>query len=174
MNLEEMLKQRLRQRDIQEICSECSGNSSIMADLFSLVSHPDDSIGYNALWIFTHFSTKDMKWLIPKRSELIENVLSTKHVGKQRLIMTLLEHQSISKEDVTPNYLDWCLSKINSNEPYVIRALCLKQSFALCRFYPELIVKLKNEIELMEYGALSPGLLSARRNILKKITLLKL
>lgn len=174
MNLEEMLKQRLRQRDIQEICSVCSGNSSIKADLFSLVSHPDDRISHNALWIFTHFSAKDMKWLIPKRSELIEKVLSTKHMGKQRLILTLLEHQSISKEDVTPDYLDWCLSKINSNEPYAIRALCLKQSFALCQFYPELIVELKNEIELMEYGALSPGLLSARRNILQKITKLKL
>ena len=64
---------------------------------------------------------------------------------------------------------EFCLSKINSTEPYAIRALCLKQAYAMCRFYPELMAELKNQIELMEYGELSPGLLSVIRRIKKII-----
>jgi len=90
-------------------------------------------------------------------------------VGKRRLILTLLEHLSIEKDDIRTDYLDYCLSKINSTEPYAIRALCLKQAYAMCRFYPELLAELKNEVELMQYGELSPGLLSVIRHMRKKI-----
>lgn len=173
--MEAALGHRLSLRDIRDLCSACSGvcNNSTKADLFSLIAHPDDKIGYNALRVFTHFSDEDMKWLAPRRNTLIEYVLATKHYGKRRLTLALLEHLHVSIEDVRSDYLDFCLSKINSNEPYGIRVLCLKQSFALCRFYPELIAELKNGIELMECGETSPGLISARKNILKKISKLE-
>ncbi|MDE7126098.1 MAG: hypothetical protein K2O12_06435 [Muribaculaceae bacterium] len=176
MNLAKILGQRLGKRDITDLCSLCSGvcNNALKADLLSLVYHTDDRISYNALWVISHFSADDMEWLYPERNALIEFVLSAVHVGKKRLALTLLERQAISKEDVRTDYLDFCLSKINSNEPYSIRVLCLKQSFALCKFYPELMVELESEIDLMQYGEMSSGLLSARKSILQKIAKLRL
>lgn len=171
MNLEEILNERLHRQQIQDICTACSGvdNDSLKAQLFTLTENADDRISYNALWVFSHFSSADMMWLEPRRNILIDMVLHTAHTGKRRLILTLLEHLPTRSEDVRTDYLDYCLSGINSTQPYAVRALCMKQAFALCRHYPELTAELKNEIGLMEYGRLSPGLRSARRNVLRKI-----
>lgn len=171
MKLEKRLEERLHLGDIRQISAACCDvqKDAMKDELFSLVSHTDDRVGYNALWIFTHFPAEDMKWLVAKRVVLTNLVLKTDHVGKRRLILTLLEHLPIKMEDIRTDYLDFCLSKINSTEPYAIRALCLKQSYAMCRFYPELMAELKNQIELMEYGELSPGLLSVIRRIKKRI-----
>lgn len=172
MNLAKILGHRLHKWDILELCRSCSGidNNAVKEDLFAMIGHDNDVISYNALWVFSHFAKPDIKWLTSRRNELIDQLLLTGHVGKRRLILTLLEHLPIAKEDVRTDYIDFCLSKINSNEPVAIRSLCLKQSFALCRFYPELMVELTNEIELMGCGELSSGLLSVRKNIMMKIS----
>lgn len=176
MNLEESLRQRMGQRDIRNICSACAGvcNDLVKEELYSWIGHPEDRIGYNALWVFTHFPAEERKWLVAKRDDLIAQLMATGHPGKRRLILMLLEQQPVDEDDVRSDYLDYCLSKINSNEPCGIRVLCLKQAFALCRFYPELMAELKNEMDLMECGALSAGLLSASKNIRNKISRLKL
>lgn len=165
MDLEKKFGDRLHTSDIRHICTGCRSVSddSAKTELFSIISHSGDRIGYNVLWVFTHSPMKDMKWLAPKRDYLIDLLLKTDHVGKKRLILTLFEQLPIKIEDIRTDYLDFCLSKINSTEPYAIRALCLKQSYAMCRFYPELMDELKNEMELMQYGELSPGILSVIR-----------
>lgn len=174
MNISAILSRRIYPRDIQAVCTHCHGEAgnSHKAELYSFISHDNDKTAYNALWIFTHFTPDDKMWLYDKRDNLIDNLIRTKHIGRQRLLLTLLENRPITSEDVRTDYLDFCLEKINSNNPYAIRALCLKQAFAQCRFHPELMVELMAEIELMDYGEMSPGLKSARKNILKKISAL--
>lgn len=176
MKLEETLAEKLNRCDIVRICAECSGaaNDAKKAELFALAGHTDDRIGYNALWVLTHFSKKDIGWLQAKRNELIDTVLTTPHTGKRRLSLALLEELTVERKDIRADYLDFCLSKINSQEPYGIRALCIKQAFALCRFYPELIAELKNEIELIEFSERSRGILTTKKNVLRKIAKLKL
>lgn len=171
MTLEETLKCRLTGRAVERIRNTCSGASAEGArvELYALVTHADDRVGYNALWVFTHFSAEEIKWLEPKRNDLVDIALSTSHSGKRRLALNLLERLPISVNDLRGDYLDFCLSRINSTEPYGIRALCLRQAFAQCRFYPELMAELVAEIELMGYSPLSPGLAAARRSILKDI-----
>lgn len=174
MYLAEKIKGRLHGHEILRLCAECRGecNDGIKADLLALINHDDDRIGYNALWIMTHFADDDIKWLRPNRDILIETLLITAHTGKRRLLLTLLERQSVTEDDIRTDYLDFCLSRINSAEPYGIRALCLKQAFAMCRFYPELLAELCHEIELMQYSPLSPGLICARKAIIKRIAAL--
>lgn len=166
---EEKLSGRLRINDISALCAECMHNDSAKGALFSMINNPDDRISYNALWVFTHFSAQDIRWLTPKRNDLIDCLMETTHVGKKRLLLTLLERLADNSSEFRTDYLDFCLSKINSNEPYAIRALSLKQAYSLCRHYPELTAELETEISLMDQAQLSPGLLSARRNVLKKI-----
>lgn len=171
-SLPDTLSGRISPREINLICAACRGShgDAMKLRLYSLVSGPDDRTAYNALWVFTHFQPNDMRWLQSRRNELIDILLSTAHTGKRRLILSILDSLGTTRDDIRTDYLDFCLSGINSTEPYGIRALCLKQSFAQCRFYPELVRELVSVIELMEHSRLSPGLLTARKNILKKIS----
>lgn len=173
--LTEKLKERIHPGDIRLICRTCSGaeGSPAKQELYALIHNADIRVSYNALWTFTHFSKSDIGWLRDKRDELIDLLLTDTHVGKRRLILILLERQSICADDLRTDYLDFCLSKINSTEPYAIRALCLKQAFAQCRFYPELLNELTSEIDLMGYSDMSPGLISARKNVLRQLYRLK-
>lgn len=170
MELEETLAGRLRLWDIRKLCEACAGNDAAKAELFLLACGTDDRVAYNALWIFSHFRTEDLRWLAPRRNELIDTLLGSTHPGRCRLLLHLLEHLPAPAGALRTDYLDFCLSNINSTRPYAIRAFCLRQAFECCRHYPELMAELKTEIELMDLGPLSPGLLSARRNILRKIS----
>lgn len=167
-----MLAGRIGRHDIRAICQQCGngGDDCVRETLFSLVSDDDDRVAYNALWVLTHFDGEGRDWLRRKRGILIDCLLTEKHTGKRRLMLSLLDRMSVAEDDVRTDYLDFCMAKINSTEPYGIRALCMKQAFAQCRFYPELLHELKCEIEMMEHGEMSPGILSARNNIVKQMS----
>lgn len=178
MNVGEVLGKRIYRRDIDRMCRECCDMSSpealkraekLRRELLALSFNEDDRTAYNALWVLTSIPATHRKWLEERKSELIDLLLHTQHNGKRRLLLTLLEGMKMKKEDIRTDYLDFCLSGINSTEPYAIRALCLKQAFALCRHFPELLAELMAEIEMMEYGEMSPGLRCARKNVLLKI-----
>ncbi len=143
------------------------------AEVFGLIADADHRVGFNALWVFTHLSDDDMPWLTSRRNDLIDLLLATDHIGKQRLILSLLDKMPAATDEVRTDYLDYCLSRINSALPYGIRAYCLKQAFAQCSRYPELVQELKAEIELMEQCELSAGLISARRQLLRRIARLE-
>lgn len=171
MNLEERLAERLGIRDIRAISDACAGESghALKTELLTLIEHTDDRVGYNALWVLTHLPVKELQAIIPDRDPLVDLLLHAAHTGRRRLLLSLLDRLPTGTTDVRTDYLDFCLSRINSTEPYGVRALCMKQAFALCRFYPELMGELRNEIDMMEYGSLSPGLLCVRKHILRQM-----
>lgn len=171
MDFRERLSGRITLNDIYEIrCqTQGEGNNRAKETLYLLVDDEDERVGYNALWVFTHFSLDDNEWLYSKRDELIDKLLVCTHVGKSRLLLTLLERQPTTRDGLRVDYLDYCLSKINSVEPYATRALCMKQAYAQCRHFPELMSELVETLGLLEDARLSPGLRSAKRNILKRI-----
>lgn len=173
MDITEALKGRLHVHDISRLCAECSQDPALTEALFALAGAPEDRIAYNALWTLTHFPPVEIKRHPEWRDRLIDMLLATRHIGRQRLLLTLLEKIPTLPEDTRTDYLDFCLAHINSTAPYAIRALSLKQAYAQCRPYPELLRELEAEIEMMDYGELSPGLLSARRQILKQLRTVK-
>lgn len=179
MNYRQMLADRISQDVIRLICAETSGSEVDAIDrkeeLYSLITDPDDRIAYNALWVFTHFSHHELLWLAGRRDELIDLLLHSRHIGRTRLLLSVIQRISelMPDPDETSSrtdYLDFCLSNINSNLPYGIRALCMKQAFAICRHYPELMREFMLHLEMLEsFGNMSPGLATARRNILKQL-----
>ena len=154
------LGERIGMSEVRELVAACCGaeRMAMRRTLWLAVGGEDDRAAYNALRVLTHLPEEERGWLAEHRDALIDLAMTTSHVGKRRLVMTLLERQP-----------DFCLSRINSTEPYAIRALGLKQAYAQCRHYPELIAELRQEIEIMSLGELSPGLFSARRQILRKL-----
>lgn len=168
MELREKLTGRMAINDIRIIASD--DTISARESLYALMCDGDERVGYNALWVMTHFTPSANEWLAEKRDELINRLFACSHTGKKRLILTLLERLPARPEEIRTDYLDFCLANINSSEPYGIRALCMKQAYAQCRFYPELMQEFLAILEMSDQEALSPGLRCAKRNILQHIT----
>lgn len=164
------LKSRLSAYSVNTICCACSGheNDSLKEELFAFVGDADFRVSYNALWIFSHFGKRDILWLASKRGILVDLLLHTDNNSIKRLILSLLDRLPMAAEDVTTEYLDFCFGNINSDEPYGIRSLCLKQAFVISRQFPELMHELILEIRMLECRPLSPGLKATLRNISKK------
>lgn len=162
--MREVLAGRLSQGLIAKLSSEAD-----CEELYTMIDDEDDRVGYNALWVITHWPKDKEQWLAGRRDELIDRVLGCEHTGKRRLLMTLIERMDFTETDVRGDFLDFCLGKINSTEPYGIRSLAIKLSYAQCRFFPELIAELLAQLELLNLGDVSPALLTSRRNVLKRI-----
>ncbi|MDE7334902.1 MAG: hypothetical protein K2N10_01145 [Muribaculaceae bacterium] len=171
MNLRQTLENRIRLRDIRLLCSEAAARPDVAEQLYALTLDPDARVAYNALWVLTHLPAADCRALLhPRRDRLIDCALGETHVGKLRLLLTLLDKLPPERNELRGDYLDFCLERINSTEPYAIRAFCLKQAYAQCRHYPELLAELRVAIDLMERSELPPGLRCARRNLLRRLS----
>ena len=63
-----------------------------------------------------------------------------------------------------------CLARLtDTRAPYAIRAQCIKLAYEQMKYYPELLTELKAALDMLEQEALSPGLASAKRQVMKKI-----
>ena len=96
--------------------------------------------------------------------------MKEKHVGKCRLMLNLLLHQPFEKESLRSDFIDFCIAKITAcAQPCAIRAYCMKLAYEQMKYYPELLKELQVALDMLEQETLSPGLLSAKRQIRKKI-----
>lgn len=170
INLSENLSGRLQMNIIHEICLLAKDDNSLKEDIYNLAMGTDERIAYNALWILSHFDSVATKWLCQKQDEIIDHAISEKHVGKRRLLLSLLNNQSFHEDSLRTDFIDFCISKIPSAiEPYAIRALCMKLAYEQCKFYPELLAELNTCLDMLSQEPLSPALKSTRKNIMKKI-----
>ncbi len=156
--------------DIHEICILCHGNSRKKAELYQLTFDEDERVATNALWVFTHFDLQNNEWLYSKHDDLIDRVLMEKNMTKLRLMLSLLLRQPFEEEYLRSDFIDFCVAKITAcSYPYAIRALCMKLAYEQMKYYPELLSELKTALDMLEQEVLSPGLASAKRQIMKKI-----
>ena len=156
--------------DIHEICILCHGNSRKKAELYQLTFDEDERVATNALWVFTHFDLQNNEWLYSKHDDLIDRVLMEKNMTKLRLMLSLLLRQPFEEEYLRSDFIDFCVAKITAcSYPYAIRALCMKLAYEQMKYYPELLSELKTALDMLEQEVLSPGLQSAKKQIMKKI-----
>lgn len=94
--------------------------------------------------------------------------------GKKRMLLQLLRNQEYEADDIRTDFLDYCMSKINSEcEPFAIRCFSIYTAYKMCRYFPELLAELEEHLDMMQYQPLSPGLKSALRQTKSKIERLK-
>jgi len=171
-DLHTMLSDRIDMNDIHAICCYTQGgeNDARKEELYRVMMDDEGRAGGNAAWIFSHFALTENEWLYSKQLELIDAVMCTKSTTKRRIMMVLLERQPFTVSGFRADYLDFCLEHMAMlEEPYGVRALCMKQAFVQCSLVPELLPELEATLELMDDNFLSPGLRTAKRNILKKM-----
>ena len=166
------LNKRMCMDDIHEICILCHGNSRKKAELYQLIFDEDERVATNALWVFTHFDLQNNEWLYSKHDDLIDRVLVEKNETKRRLILSLLLRQPFEEESLRSDFIDFCITKITAcSQPYAIRCYCMKLAYEQMKYYPELLTELKAAIDMLEQEPLSPGLTSAKKQVMKKIKL---
>lgn len=166
------LNKKLCMDDIYEICILCHGNSRKKAELYQLIFDEDERVATNALWVFTHFDMQNNEWLYAKHDNLIDRVLVEKNETKRRLMLSLLLRQPFEEESLRSDFIDFCIAKITAySQPYAIRCYCMKLAYEQMKYYPELLTELKAAIDMLEQEPLSPGLTSAKKQVMKKIKL---
>lgn len=166
------LAKRICMDDIHEMCAYTQGkeNQYRKEKLYKLTFDEDERISTNALWVFTHFDLQNNEWLYAKHDDLIDRMLIEKNMTKLRLMLTLLLRQPFEESTLRSDFIDFCAAKITAcSYPYAIRALCMKLAYEQMKYYPELLEELKMALDMLEQEVLSPGMLSAKRQIMKKI-----
>ena len=167
-----ILSQSIHEKDILVLCILTKGqeNDVKKLELYSLLFDADKRVSDNAAWVFTHFDHLNNKWLFDEQDELIEEVMRTTSETKRRLILTMLLRQPFTPEHIRTDFLDFCLGNITSfHEPIGVKTLSMKLAFEQSQFFPELLSELKSTLEIMETEALSAGLKSIRKKLLKKM-----
>lgn len=168
MNFKARLSERIGMNDINEILRLTHDSDTRKQELYNLVIAEDETIGYHAAWIFTHFSSQDNEWLYNKQDQLINEVLVCKHGGKRRVMLNLLYRQPFPNPPRV-DFLDFCLERMMSSEELPgVKSLCMKIAYELCRPISELMQELKTMLAMME-GDLVPSIRAVRKNILKAI-----
>ena len=171
-DMKQKLIGRISMDNIHELCFLTQGeeNNNRKEELYRLTFDEDNRVAFNALHVLSNFDLANNEWLYCKHDELIDRVMKEEHVGKRRIMLNLLLRQPFEEEFLRSDFIDFCVSKITAcAQPYAIRAYCMKLAYGQMKYYPELLSELKTALDMLEQETLSPGLASAKRQILMKI-----
>lgn len=169
MSLRDRLSERLSKNDIIGMAGQMKSDSA-KEELYGLTLDEDRRVALQSLWVLRHLDDKDNMWLYDKHKELIDRVIAENDTSKRRLILGLLSRQPFNEENVHTDFLDFCLANITAcSQPYAVRAQCIKLAYEQCKFFPELLDELKAILDMLAQEALSPGLTSAKLQVIKKL-----
>ena len=170
--MRERLSSRLCLNDIAELSAVVAGNENNhrKEELYQLSFDDNNRVANNAFWIFTHFDDFNNQWLYQKHDDLIDRVIVENNGTNRRLMLSLLLRQPFEEESLRSDFIDFCIAKITAcSQPYAIRSYCMKLAYEQMKYYPELLEELRMALDMLEQEVLSPGMLSAKRQIMKKI-----
>ena len=170
--MRKILQDNINMNDINKICIMTQGkeNDHRKEELYQLTFDENDRVSFNALWALTHFDEANNPWLFQKHDDLIDRVLVEKNETKRRLMLNLLLRQPFEEESLRSDFIDFCIAKITAcSQPYAIRCYCMKLAYEQMKYYPELLEELRMALDMLEQEVLSPGMLSAKSQIMKKI-----
>lgn len=172
--LREKLCKRINRDKVLAIYQSCDLRDALSDDgrLWRLVFDADERVAAHAAWVISHLVDRNRLYLSTDQTgNLIEEVLSTVHETKRRLLLSVLMHANFGAETFRPVFFDHCMKTMTSAEASVaVRVLCMKLAYAQCRFSADLLAELRATVELMSPSSLTPGLRAARRSVLAGIS----
>lgn len=174
MDIEDLLSYRINLPQVIEVVAWASGIPENLNRIWSLTGNKDRTTSANALWCMTHLPESDKEWIRSLRDDMIDRLLTETDTGRKRMLLQLLRDQDYHADDIRTDFLDFCMSKINSEcEPYAIRCFSIYAAFKMCRHFRELLAELNSRLDMMSFQPLSPGLKSALRQTKAKIEKLR-
>ena len=154
--------------EIKALAQEAHRDKVCRDGLLSTMLGGEGKEAVNAAWALTHLPAEDNKYINAHREALVQLALATKNTSLRRLTLVLLERLEWGVEEVRTDLLDFCLEHmLLPDEPYGVKALCIKLAYKQCRHYQELKEELRQSLLLMEPTELGAGVKHTRGKILK-------
>ena len=158
--------------DIKALAKSAHDDAEVRERLFLTMLSGDGREAANAAWALTHLPKEDTIYINMYRARLVQLAITTPEVPLRRLSMVLLERLEWGSDDVRTDLLDFCLEHMMlADEPYGVKALCMKLAYYQCRHYPELCAELKQSLLLLEPSELGAGVRHTWGKILKNLNL---
>lgn len=157
--------------DIKALAHRAHSDAGFRDSLFEEMQGDDLREAYNAAWALTHLPKEDTIYIDTRRARLTDFAISTPDTSLRRLSLVLLERLEWGREALDDEryvrLLDFCLEHmVLADEPYGIKALCMKIAYQMCRHYQELKEELRQSLLLMEPSELGTGVRHTRNKIL--------
>lgn len=156
--------------EIKAMARQAHDDAAAREGLFEALQDYDRDESVHAAWALTHLPKEDNIHIAAHREELVMLATTTPDTSLRRITLSLLERLEWDVEEVRTDLLDFCLEHLLlPDEPYGVRALCIKLAYKQCRHYPELCGELKQCLLLMEPTDLGAGVKHTRNKILKNL-----
>lgn len=163
----EQLKSACSEGEALAIYQDVKKSDSYVSFAQRFMHDADYQVARNALWALTKATDEELSQLQPILHELIDLALSAGNSSVRRLSLNVIERLRMSEEDLRTDFLDFCLEHMaDVNEYPGIQSLCMKLSYRMSTFYPELMDELIRTVKGMEMEYYKPAVRSVRNRIL--------
>ena len=164
----ERLRQTFSEGGAQEIYQEVKSMGDFLGFARQYAFSQDYRVARSALWGLTKASKEELSQLQVILNELIDQARLTENSYVRRLSLNIVERLELNEEDLRTDFLDFCFEHMMDVEEYPgIQSVCMKLTFRMCKFYPELMDELKRTLEAMEIDYYKPAVKCVRSRILK-------
>ena len=174
--------------EIKALAQHAHSDAAVCDALFEALwgDNRDDAV--HSAWALTHLPKSDNDTIDAHRDALVSLAVTTPNTSLRRLTLALLERlEWTAPDDETDDEVDSesraytgaCsyIQLLNFNlehlmmpeEPYGVRALCMKLAYTLSLPYPELLAELRQSLLLIEPSELGSGVRHTRNKILEKL-----
>ena len=162
--------------EIKAIAGRAHNDATVREGLFAAMRGNDRNEAVHSAWALTHLPKDDNDHIACHREALVTLATTTADTSLRRITLALLERidWKVPNPDDTPRYyvelLDFCMEHLMmAEEPYGVRALCMKLAYTLSLPYPELLEELRCCLTMIEPAELGAGVRHTRNKILKSI-----
>ena len=162
--------------DIKAVAQRAHDNAAVREGLFAAMLGDDRDEAVHSAWALTHMPKTDICYIADHRVQLTNLAITTPDTSLRRITLSLLERidWSVPDPDNVPEYyvtlLDFSMEHMMMpDEPYGVRALCMKLAYTLSLPYPELLGELRQSLLLIEPTELGTGVKHTRNKILKSL-----
>jgi len=164
---EDRLRQTFSEGGAQEIYQEVKVSGDFLGFARQYAFSEDYRVARSALWGLTKASKEELFQLQVILSDFINQAMQTDNSSVRRLSLNVVERLEMKEEDLRTDFLDFCFDHMMDVEEFPgIQSVCMKLTFRMCKFYPELMGELKRTLKAMEIDYYKPAVKCVRNRIL--------
>jgi hypothetical protein len=161
--------------EIKAEAAKAHKDATLRERLFDDMQAANKETAVRSAWVLTHLPASDNCHIERHREPLSRLAVTTENISLRRLTLALLERLDwrTAGDDVPEHYmvlLDFCLLHMMlADEPYGVRALCMKLAYQISLPYAELLNELRQSLLLLQPSELGPGVRHTRNKILNSL-----
>lgn len=166
----------MRIDEVKAMARRAHDDARVLEGLFEAMLGSERDEAVHAAWALTHLPKQDNGSIAKHREELAALATTTADTSLRRITLSLLERidwELQDSDDAPESYvalLNFSMEHMMmGDEPYGVRALCMKLAYTLSLPYPELLEELRRSLTMIEPAELSAGVRHTRNKILGKV-----